>query len=140
MGPSRGSISAALAFGKLVRKIVGFSDGRDRPCFSTSAAWPAAAANGDFADTVDVGGGRKMYIECRGTGSPTVLIVPGGRASADEWIKGSPVFDDVAKFTRICAYDRPGTQLPDDRPSRSDPVPMPPRLDSHPALSSMRNC
>ena len=91
----------------------------------TSAAWPAAAADGDFADTVDIGGGRKMYIECRGTGSPTVLIVPGGRASADEWIKDSPVFDDVAKFTRICAYDRPGTPLPDDRPSRSDPVPMP---------------
>ena len=66
-----------------------------------------------------------MYLECRGTGSPTVFIVPGGRASADEWTKDSPVFDDVAKFTRVCAYDRPGTSLADGSPSRSDPVPMP---------------
>ena len=94
-------------------------------CFSLLPHGPRLAADGDFADTVDIGGGRKMYLECRGTGSPTVFIVPGGRASADEWIKDSPVFADVAKFTRVCAYDRPGTPLPDDRPSRSDPVPMP---------------
>ena len=66
-----------------------------------------------------------MYLECRGSGSPTVFIVPGGRASADEWTKDSPVFADVAKFTRVCAYDRPGVVLPDGGPSRSDPVPMP---------------
>ena len=29
----------------------------------------ASAADGDFADLVDIGGGRKMYLECRGTGS-----------------------------------------------------------------------
>src|SRR4051812_1673979 len=66
-----------------------------------------------------------MYLECRGTGSPTVFIVPGGRAAADEWTKGSPVFADVATSTRVCAYGRPGVLLSDDRPSRSDPQPMP---------------
>ena len=38
-------------------------------------AAPAAAlapASGDFAGLVDIGGGRKMYLECRGTGFPTV--------------------------------------------------------------------
>jgi pimeloyl-ACP methyl ester carboxylesterase len=85
----------------------------------------ALAADGDFAGLVDIGGDRKMYLECRGTGSPTVFIVPGGRASADEWSKDSPVFADVAGFTRVCAYDRPGIVLPDDGPSRSDPVPQP---------------
>ncbi len=72
------------------------------------APFPAVAADGDFAGTVDIGNGRKMYLECRGSGSPTVFIVPGGRASTDEWTKDSPVFADVAKFTRVCAYDRPG--------------------------------
>ena len=44
-----------------------------------------AAASGDFAGLIDIGGGRKMYLECRGTGSPTVVLVGGLRASADDW-------------------------------------------------------
>jgi len=88
-------------------------------------ASPALADSGDFTGLIDINGGRKMYLECRGTGSPTVFIVPGGKAAADDWTKESPVFADVAKFTRICAYDRPGTPLADGSPSRSDPVPMP---------------
>ena len=86
---------------------------------------PALADSGEFAGLVDITGGRKMYLECRGTGSPTVFIVPGGKAAADDWTKESPVFADVAKFTRVCAYDRPGTPLVDGKPSRSGPVPMP---------------
>jgi hypothetical protein len=31
------------------------------------------AAQGDFAGLVDVGG-RRLYLECRGTGSPTVIL------------------------------------------------------------------
>src|SRR3982750_702682 len=36
-----------------------------------------AAGNENFAGLVDIGGGRKMYLECRGTGSPTVVLVSG---------------------------------------------------------------
>jgi pimeloyl-ACP methyl ester carboxylesterase len=93
--------------------------------FLAASALPAFAAAGDFAGPVDIGDGRRMYLECRGTGSPTVLIVPGGRAAADEWTTTSPVFADVAGFTRVCAYDRPGTILADETFSRSDPMPMP---------------
>jgi hypothetical protein len=35
--------------------------------------------NKDFAGLVDIGGGRKMYMECQGKGSPTVVFVSGGR-------------------------------------------------------------
>ena len=35
------------------------------------------------------------------------------------------VLPGVAAFTRVCAYDRPGTALDADHRSRSDPVPMP---------------
>ena len=87
-----------------------------------------AAGSGDFAGLVDIGGGRKIYLECRGTGSPTVVLVGGLRASAEDWSIGdksaSPVFPEVAKFTRVCAYDRPGTPV-GEQPSRSDPVPQP---------------
>ena len=69
-----------------------------------------------------------MYLECRGTGSPTVVLVAGLKASAEDWSiaeRTAPtVFPEVAKFTRVCAYDRPGTPV-GEKPSRSDPVPQP---------------
>jgi pimeloyl-ACP methyl ester carboxylesterase len=99
-------------------------------------AWPAAsAAQGDFAGFVDIGAGRRLYLECRGTGSPVVVLEAGYRSSARIWSEdlhepGAPrtmVLAGVAVFTRVCAYDRPGTVVANDniRPSRSDPVPMP---------------
>ena len=101
------------------------------------AASPVAdAAQGDFAGLFDIGGGRRLYIECRGTGSPAVILEAGYRSSARIWSEdlhpsGAPrpmVLAGVAAFTRVCAYDRPGTVAPlndDVRQSRSDPVAMP---------------
>jgi Transposase, Mutator family len=87
-----------------------------------------AAESGDFAGLVDIGGGRKMYLECRGAGSPTVVFVSGLKASAEDWNiaerQAPTVFAEVAKFTRVCAYDRPGTPV-GEKPSRSDPVRQP---------------
>jgi pimeloyl-ACP methyl ester carboxylesterase len=84
--------------------------------------------SGDFAGLVDIGGGRKMYLECRGSGSPTVVLIAGLKGSAEDWNiaeKQAPtVFAEVAKFTRVCAYDRPGTPV-GEKPSRSDPVRQP---------------
>lgn len=73
-----------------------------------------------------------MYLECSGTGSPTVLLVSGQRSSAAEWhttrSRATPpapaVFEAVARSNRVCAYDRPGTVV-GERISRSDPVPQP---------------
>lgn len=95
----------------------------------TTLAPVHAAESRDFAGLVDIGGGgRKMYLECRGTGSPTVVLVAGLKASAEDWSiaekPGPTVFPEVAKFTRVCAYDRPGTPV-GEKPSRSDPVPQP---------------
>ncbi|WP_327411955.1 alpha/beta fold hydrolase [Streptomyces sp. NBC_01233] len=94
---------------------------------------------GDFAGTVPLEGGRRVYVECRGSGSPTVVLVSGTGGAADEWThavdpaepaaapapSASAVLPTVASFTRVCAYDRPGTMRFDDRPSRSTPVPQP---------------
>ena len=100
------------------------------------AASPVAdAAQGDFAGPVDIGGGRRLYLECRGTGSPVVVLEAGYRSSARVWSEdlksGAPrmmVLPGVAAFTRVCAYDRPGTVAllnANVRQSRSDPIPMP---------------
>src|SRR6266513_4057243 len=88
----------------------------------------AAAEGSNSGGLVDIGGGRKMYLTCHGTGSPTVVLVGGRMASADDWSvadKSAPaVFPQVAKFTRVCAWDRPGTPV-GEKPSHSDPVPQP---------------
>src|SRR5262245_7726289 len=75
----------------------------------------AIAGQGDFAGLVDIGGGRRMYLECRGQGGPTVILVSGYGNHAGAWDvqeAGAPqpqVLPAVARFTRVCAYDRPGT-------------------------------
>jgi pimeloyl-ACP methyl ester carboxylesterase len=96
---------------------------------------PRPAAQGDFAGLVDVGG-RRLYLECQGTGSPTVLLEAGYRSPATVWSDDllqperprTMVLQGLAATTRVCLYERPGTTVVlDDRlvPSRSDPVPQP---------------
>ncbi|MFC9788663.1 alpha/beta fold hydrolase [Rhodococcus sp. NPDC127528] len=80
-----------------------------------------------------------MFLECRGTGSPTVVLVSGTGGASDEWTDAvdpadpaagpkpseSAVLPTVATFTRVCAYDRPGTTRDDGTLSPSTPVPQP---------------
>jgi pimeloyl-ACP methyl ester carboxylesterase len=90
----------------------------------------------DFAGLVDIGGARKMYLECHGKWSPTVVFVSGAGDRTEEWSKTldpseQAVLTAIAETNRVCAYDRPGTILAvgegeeDFEPSRSDPVPQP---------------
>ena len=50
-------------------------------------------------------GGRAMWIECLGSGSPTVVLEAGHNESAATWDR---IFPAVARFTRVCRYDRAG--------------------------------
>jgi pimeloyl-ACP methyl ester carboxylesterase len=56
-------------------------------------------------EIVALPGGREIYLDCRGSGSPTVVLEAGAGSGAGSW---SPVFDDIAATTRTCAYDRAG--------------------------------
>ena len=96
----------------------------------------ATPTHGNFAGRIGVGGGRKLWLRCRGQGSPTVILESGIHDSSDPWkvdaplppAVGPPVFPGVAKFTRVCRYDRPGTIRYKDPPvltTRSTPVRMP---------------
>ena len=64
------------------------------------------ASGGDFAGRVDIGGGREMYLECRGAGFPTVILVSDLDGAADLWHRDEQpapkVFPAVAEFTRVC--------------------------------------
>ena len=89
----------------------------------------------DSSGLVDIGGGRTMYLTCRGTGSPTVVFISGRTDRADIWSTlangpqtGPAVYAGVAADTRVCAYDRPGTVTitgENVAVSRSTPVAQP---------------
>jgi pimeloyl-ACP methyl ester carboxylesterase len=68
--------------------------------------WPAG-------NRVDIGG-RALFVSCTGTGAPTVVLEAGGGNGADTWAGVQP---EVARFTRVCSYDRAGL-------GQSDPAPM----------------
>ncbi|MER6255757.1 alpha/beta hydrolase [Streptomyces sp. NPDC001584] len=106
-------------------------------------AGAAPAATRDDGDgparPVDIGGGRRVLLDCRGSGSPTVVLVSGAGGASDEWTHiadaarpeagpkpdPSAVLPQAARFTRVCAYDRPGTTRLDGTPNRSTPVTRP---------------
>jgi pimeloyl-ACP methyl ester carboxylesterase len=90
----------------------------------------------DFAGLVNIGENRSIYLECRGSGSPTVVLVSGTGGAFDEWThvfnpSGAAIREDtavlpqIARFTRVCAYDRPGTRRFDNTLAPSTTVPQP---------------
>jgi pimeloyl-ACP methyl ester carboxylesterase len=62
---------------------------------------------------VDVGGYR-LHLYCIGSGQPTVLLDAGGFDSLEQWKSVQP---QVAAFTRVCSYDRPGFGWSDASPN-----------------------
>lgn len=53
---------------------------------------------------IDVGG-FCLHLNCVGQGTPTVIMDAGGGASSITW---GLVPSEIAKFTRVCTYDRAG--------------------------------
>ena len=58
-------------------------------------------------------GGHKLHVHCAGTGAPTVIIENGFQEYSFDWIL---VQQEVAKFTRVCTYDRAGYAWSDPGP------------------------
>ena len=54
---------------------------------------------------ITIAPGRRLHIDCRGTGRPTVILEAGIAASSLSWSRVQP---RVAEFTRVCSYDRGG--------------------------------
>jgi pimeloyl-ACP methyl ester carboxylesterase len=56
-------------------------------------------------ERVEIRPGHALYTDCRGTGSPTLVLEAGMGSDGTTW---SPVHDSLAKITRTCTYDRTG--------------------------------
>lgn len=59
-------------------------------------------------------GGRKMEIDCRGAGSPTVVLESGLDMNGP--LSWALVHDSIALTTRTCGYSRAGLMWSDDKP------------------------
>jgi hypothetical protein len=73
-----------------------------------------AAENGNFAGLVDIGGSRKMYLKCSGSGSPTVVLIGGLRASAEDWSisdKSKPIAGVFAAIVITTTMDATGLSM-----------------------------
>jgi pimeloyl-ACP methyl ester carboxylesterase len=60
---------------------------------------------------IDIGG-RKLHLDCSGSGSPTVILEAGASAFALDW---SLVQPEIARTNRVCSYDRAGSGWSDPR-------------------------
>lgn len=137
---SKPAVSALLGLTLAVGAALGVS-GRSSatpnasPTRSMSATTTPAT---DFAKVFQVDG-HGVYVQCTGSGSPTIMLISGAGVSSESWDyvgdtadtahppEKSPnaVEPQLARDTRVCTYDRPGTTGFDDSPSRSSPVAQP---------------
>src|SRR2546427_6842257 len=85
----------------------------------SGATYQWLATRKDLASTpppgrlVDVGGHR-LHLWCTGAGAPAVILDSGLGGSSAEWGFVQP---EVARFTRVCSYDRAGMGYSDPGPS-----------------------
>ena len=86
-------------------------------CAGAAYQWVATrndlAAHPPPGHLVDVGGHR-LHLWCTGSGAPAVILESGLGSSTASWGFVQP---DVARFTRVCSYDRAGLGYSDPGPS-----------------------
>ena len=96
-------------------RITGLEVG-ERP--GSGAAGIAVA--GRYTGAFDIGG-RKLFLNCSGSGTPTVILEAGANGGSLSWAAVQP---RLATTTRVCSYDR--ANLPGGAPTRGRSRRLPP--------------
>lgn len=82
--------------------------------------WPTyVPAQESGRELFDIGG-RRLFINCQGEtkrGQPIVILDSGLGSDSTAWKLVQP---EVAKFTKVCSYDRAGLGRSDKAPKRGD--------------------
>jgi pimeloyl-ACP methyl ester carboxylesterase len=94
--PQMAAYVAAGIFGTLVLALASGT------AYEAVATWSeGSAATGRLIDV----GGHRMHIDCRGVGSPTVVMDAGLGGASLDWSLVQPALEAT---TRVCVYDRTG--------------------------------
>jgi pimeloyl-ACP methyl ester carboxylesterase len=64
-------------------------------------------------------GDHRLHLDCRGQGSPTVVLFSGLGEISTSWTK---ITNELGSDTRVCAYDRAGQAWSDDVASPQDGI------------------
>lgn len=103
-------------------------------CAALGATYENAQERSDRAEypmpgrLVDVGG-RRLHLNCVGSGSPTVVLFPGAGEVSAVWGWIAPT---VARSSRVCTWDRAGRGWSDDAAGPQDGVAL--TMDLHTLL------
>ncbi len=135
---STSKLAAALTAVLLAGLTAGCStDGGGAGGSTSTVSVGPASASAESARQIVLDDGREVFLECHGSGSPTVVLESGYHDSSDLWVETdstAPVepvdaFTQISSFTRVCRYDRPGTLRYSDNQSgvtdRTSAVSMP---------------
>ena len=93
--------------------LVLFSVGGIYERVSETIQGPLGAMHGQLVSV----GNHRLHLDCTGSGSPTVVLEPGGGAMSSDMGLIAPA---VARGTRVCVYDRPGRGTSDPVATRQD--------------------
>ena len=97
-----------IAFGSLV--VVAAIAGATYQGVATRRDLGRTPAPGRLVDS----GGHRLHIWCSGSGAPAVILEAGLGGSSADWGFVQP---EVARFTKVCSYDRAGMGYSDPGPS-----------------------
>jgi pimeloyl-ACP methyl ester carboxylesterase len=78
------------------------SNGERAATATTVHASPVIVGSGRL---VGIGGGRRLFVDCVGSGSPTVVLEAGFGGDTYNWRTVQP---QLGRTTRTCSYDRAG--------------------------------
>jgi pimeloyl-ACP methyl ester carboxylesterase len=76
------------------------------PVASAAATASPTPAVEQISGTFDVGDGQELYLQCIGSGSPTILLEAGDTDSGTDAY--APILQGLMRQTRTCTYDRAG--------------------------------
>jgi hypothetical protein len=107
-----------LAVGLGAFLIVAALSGATYQWLATRKDLASAPPPGRFIDV----GGYRLHLWCMGAGAPTVILESGLGGTSAGWGFVQP---EVARFTRVCSYDRAGTALLSQRGSMTGYLPRP---------------
>jgi len=99
----------------VIATLFAFAVGGGLATVSGAAGAGGSAASGQLVDV----GGHRLYIECTGSGGPTVVLQAGLGASSSSWGFIAPA---VAASTTVCAYDRAGHGRSDEAAAPQDGI------------------